>query len=604
LQGDVNSPGLRLGWISYWTNRVRAEQPLVLVLFIWMLCCLGFVVYIHRFQTPLPYSDEWRLTDIATGKQPLTLRWLWIPVNQHRAPLTRLEVVLLGWANGWDFRLAHYINMALAAIASLILVFAVRAARGYTHFHDAFVCLLVLTPAHFETLMAYAYGYAMALSCFCVAVAALLTGWPLRSFWCLGVYYALAMVVTLSGGPAGNLWALGLCGLVFRAWGESLPRRRLWCVVAGAALVAAASIFMLAKIPDCPQHDHIRSDSLRTTLIATGKEVVGWMGHPILEKLYPWVWFGMGIPLAYLFIRGSIAFWRECKGGKSLKQAAIAWLDLYPLFLATLGVALMIGYGRGRYWSLWDSRLSTLVIPIALVMYLLLVRLRAASLITALLFLWMGLCYGWNWPFAIEWAHNRSKYAGGLPRELQQGKQSLSELTEKYAPALYFSDNPGFLLTQLLEFRQNNLCVFRPHQQREPIAGMGRSLVWKAETGTLSGGLEKLRDPRASEETAVGPSSDASTGGMAAYAFEVPADGCYQLCMRLRNDSSDNELSLQLDAEPSVSWSVPINPDYQACQVKPWLELRAGKHNLAITMPNAPVRLDLLEIVPKYKGLP
>src|SRR5262249_41216921 len=132
------------------------DRSLQFVLLVWTVCCLAFAVYLYRFNVSLPFCDEWDLTPAATGEARLTWKWCWTAANQHRAPLTRLEVVLLGWISAWDFRLAHYVNLAWLGLGSLALLVAVRAVRGRSAPADAFLPLLVLTPGQFESVLMYA----------------------------------------------------------------------------------------------------------------------------------------------------------------------------------------------------------------------------------------------------------------------------------------------------------------------------------------------------------------------------------------------------------------------------------------------------------------
>jgi len=66
------------------------------------LCWLSFGVFLKKFSTPLPWRDEWELIPVATGTEPLTLQWFFQPANEHRVPLTRVEVLVLGRLFDWD----------------------------------------------------------------------------------------------------------------------------------------------------------------------------------------------------------------------------------------------------------------------------------------------------------------------------------------------------------------------------------------------------------------------------------------------------------------------------------------------------------------------
>ena len=78
-----------------WPAKLAADDQFRSVLLIWALCCLAQALYIKAYGASLPWADEWRLTAAASGHEHLTWEWLWRPANGHRAPLTRLAVLVL-----------------------------------------------------------------------------------------------------------------------------------------------------------------------------------------------------------------------------------------------------------------------------------------------------------------------------------------------------------------------------------------------------------------------------------------------------------------------------------------------------------------------------
>src|SRR5262249_30012756 len=128
---------------------------------------------------------------------------------------------------------------------------------------------------------------------------------------------------------------------------------------------------------------------------ATLKLLIGWLGHP-LEFLWPWPLVAVIIPGIYFLYR----CFRDLRGraNRSPSQTTLTtWIDLVIPFVATVGVAIAIGYGRGKSHFLWDSRYCTLLLPIGLMIYLVMVRLRAPAFIPAGLAFLMTFSVGWNW---------------------------------------------------------------------------------------------------------------------------------------------------------------------------------------------------------------
>jgi hypothetical protein len=578
-------------------RNLAQDRPFQVVLLVWAVCCLAFAVYLYRFSVPLPYNDEWDLTPAATGEARLTWKWCWTPVNQHRAPLTRLEVVLLGWASAWDFRLAHYVNLAWLGLGSLALILAVGALRGHSSLADAFLPLLVLTPGQFESVLMYAYAYAMALAWFCLAVAAVVTRWPLRSLPRLVLYYVLLLGVTGSGGPAGNVWALGLCAVVVRGW---LQRQsRAWRVVGalGTVVVSAVSAAMLVTIPRVANHVELQSDSLATLLSAAARLTVCWMGYPMLQETWPWAGVAMAVPIAYCLGRILADLWRRRRGDAPMRSNLAASLDLAVILLATLGVVLMIGYGRGRYPGLWDSRYCTLLAPVGLLLYLLLVRLQAPLVFPAGLTILAAACVGWNWSFAIDYARAWQAPIEELSVALRDGEVPLSTLSERYATPVGCVP-PGYLLHYLVKLHDAGQSVFQHPPSSAPRPSTRASLVWEAETGQFNGAFEVVSDNQATGDQALCVASTADGPGTVTYPIDVRATGSFLLCCRLAAVSPGHVWQVQVDGGPALERPLPAEPGYHPCCLDRLLDLQAGRHTLIVTLPARGTRLDLLELLP------
>ena len=297
-----------------------ADQALWGVLLVWAVCWLGWSLCIARIGSPFPYMDECDFVrcGVATGETPITWGFLWAPANEHRAPLLRLWVVLLGRFCHWDSRPMLQVNLALLALAALALVLAVRAVRGRSALGDSFLPLLVLTSANYESLLLYVYAYAMPLAFWCLAAAAVILGWPLRSTPRLLGYLACALILTWAGGPAGNLLALGLCVPLARGWIERTSLGWKSAALLGAAVVVGSSLFLLYSMPPSPTpHLAYISTSRSMTLYATAKFSVGWMGDPILQMIWPWALVVVVVPALYLLVRFLGDVWRQRFAGRS-----------------------------------------------------------------------------------------------------------------------------------------------------------------------------------------------------------------------------------------------------------------------------------------------
>jgi hypothetical protein len=572
------------------------------VLLIWSLCCLAQVLYIKSFGSSLPWSDEWSLTATATGHQQLTWEWLWRPANEHRAPLTRLAVLVLARLGSWNWQVTHFIGLISMALGSLSLLVAAREARGRTTLSDAFLCLLVLSPWHFESLMLYGYSYAIASGLLCLAISLASTRWPLRSIANLALYLLLALAVTLSAGPAGNLWALGLCGVVVLAMFEGTSR--LWKVsgLLGMTIVTAVSVIMLLAIPKVDVHNGYHSQSVLETLTAGSKMATGWLGAPPLHVIWPWALVLLLVPLLLVLkhlIQDARAMLRLERG---MARASQPWWGLGAMLLAALLVALAMGYGRGRYRATWTSRYLTLTQPIGILIYLLMVRLRAPVVIPQMLALGMAVCVGWCWPMAIRNGEAPHAQRVELRKTLRRGTMPLSVVSTKYCQTDIVGLSPsqeGFFLDCLFQLRESNLSVFRDTRRRVHHRPLPWPQAWNAEAGRLSGGLKPVTDEAAVSQTAIEVTAGSEGAGVATYDVEVLVGCAYQLCCRMRTSMQGRWLSVNVDNGPPVPCPLSAGPEYRPYVLQQPFEISAGKHSLTIVMPQPGMRLDLLELVPQ-----
>src|SRR4051794_4083155 len=86
----------------YRPHNPRRAVPLIedgqarVVLLAWAFCTLALGLLIHTHGVSLPYGDDLVMDSVASGREPVTLAWLWTPQNEHRQPLLRWAVVALG----------------------------------------------------------------------------------------------------------------------------------------------------------------------------------------------------------------------------------------------------------------------------------------------------------------------------------------------------------------------------------------------------------------------------------------------------------------------------------------------------------------------------
>jgi hypothetical protein len=584
-----------------WLASVIADRAFHAALLVWALCSVALCVCVAKFGLSLPWCDEWLFTPIACGQQPLTWSWLWEANNEHRMPLLRLGLFVIGRISHWDWQAMHYATLALMALGALALLFAARSIRGHSALSDTFLCLVVLSPGQFETTWKYAYSFGAGGGLTCIALSLAAIRWPQRSLKHLISYLLVVLVITLTGGPAGNLMALGLVGALALCFWET--GSRAWKIAAGvgSGLVTAVSGLLLALIPPVPYHADFRSNSLITTVQATLKESVCWLGPPVLHKLWPWA--SLIVLLPSLWILGRIVRdllrWR--RGNQS---RAREWIELFLVWLATLLVAASVAYGRART-ELWLFRYMVLTMPIGLVLYLLLVRMRAPLAILRILAVGMAIFFGWNWRFMLRHEVPQRAEAAKLLRKLAQGDVPLCVVCRQHCKDVGLSLNPEWasLLTNLLtswmmELRQNDQSIFRAINRGKRRAGGALPQAWKADSGKRGEGWLSQPDGSATQARTLRVNAAGQQAAFAVYHVQVAVGGAYQLCCRMRAPKGQT-LTVTVDGSQSQRQTFPAAAEFQLCVLAAPLELGPGQHELTLALSPVCSDLDLLELVPR-----
>ena len=119
----------------------------------WAGMLLLALFYVVKFGSRLPFFDDWGLVPVMTGAEPLTLDYLWAPLNEHHSPLPKLALHILGKLSGYDFRAGMFFSVFLMAGLSLAMLCTARRVRGHLHFADAFFPLLILSLGQWETFL-------------------------------------------------------------------------------------------------------------------------------------------------------------------------------------------------------------------------------------------------------------------------------------------------------------------------------------------------------------------------------------------------------------------------------------------------------------------
>lgn len=575
---------------------VISDRLFLNVLLVWAICSAALLLCVAKFGGSLPFFDEWQFLAIASGQEPLSWSWLWRPNNEHRQPLLRLGIYVLGQLSHWDWQAMHYATLTLMSLGALALLLAAQSIRGYSALSDIFLCLVVLSPGQYETTWEYAYSFGAPGGLICIALSLAAARWPQRSQKHLLFYLLTVLVITLTGGPCGNLMALGFVVALAPSFREATSRAWKISASIGTGLVLAATGALLALTPP-PHNPNLISNSLMTTVKATVKASVCWLGPSVLHVLWPWAFLILLLPCLWVLGRMlcDLLRWRQGNQG-----AAREWMDLVLIWLATFLVAACIAYGRVRL-GVWPSRYMVLTMPIGIVLYLLLVRIRAPLVIPQTLAVILALFCGWNWSSMLPLQQARRDRLTELVRTLAQGDIPLSAVCKWHSTDVGFPPDASWtawMIDGMIDLRENNQSIFYKINRNKQRAGLPLSQAWEADSGKLGEGWVSLPDVNATQGRTLRVSAHSKQPAVAIYHVHVAMGGLYHLCCRMRAPKRQT-LTVMVDGSQCRQQTFPAAAEFRPCVLAAPLELEPGQHDLRLALSPVGSDLDLLELVPQ-----
>ena len=344
---------------------------------VWVAMLLLAMVYVVKFSSRLPFFDDWSLVPMLTGAEPLTPACLWEPHNEHRYPLGKLILYVLGRLSGCDFRAGMVLNILLLAGLAFAMLRAVGRLRGGLHYTDAFFPLVVLSLAQWECFL-LELTLPLVGSTVCVgAFLVLLAGADPRVSPRQAVRMAVCLVLMpLCGAcglvlvPALALW-LAFVGVLHVRAADAGARRQGWLVLGLVAVALLLSGLYFVGLPALTQGPQSPTPGLP---LKRGLQVLGMLfGAAEL----PWTPLKTAVvPLALLAGGGVwLAAWLRRPQERVL---LLGWLA----FLAAMG-CLVAALARGRSDYLGQTpfvpRYATLMLPLGCGLYLLWARYGGVS---------------------------------------------------------------------------------------------------------------------------------------------------------------------------------------------------------------------------------
>src|SRR5271166_657979 len=111
-----------------------------------------------------PFTDDWTYVAVLGSGWRNVLRWVAAPHNDHRIPFIKIMQFATLKASGFDFRAVLVLNVVWGLCGALAMFGVARRFRGYSHFGDLIVPMILLNYAFGLFGWGFAAQYVMAVS--------------------------------------------------------------------------------------------------------------------------------------------------------------------------------------------------------------------------------------------------------------------------------------------------------------------------------------------------------------------------------------------------------------------------------------------------------
>jgi hypothetical protein len=345
------------GWREIWPWLLAAAPPIALLAFI------------LRFQTGLPYWDEWHFVSLLERwrSSTLTCGEIWLPHNEHRPVLSKLIFLAVAAPSDWNETLELLANFGIGLATLALLVWQVVRTLPKQRWVVPIVSLMVCSLAQAENWL---WGMQ---SMFFLAILAAAGGFVTLARWqgrwrMLALAAAAGVLMTFSFALGVVYWPIGAAVLVAAHPWRS--RRTRW----GLALWSALAAIVLAAF----FHGYSRVDSaawlsgLGTDPASYAHYVLNFLGGTLIRS-----------ERAVMAGAAGIALWLAA--GAALARRRLVSLTAILPFLAlsalAVGAALIAGLGRQQFGvgQALASRYVTLSYPFWLTIVVFLAALAAPT---------------------------------------------------------------------------------------------------------------------------------------------------------------------------------------------------------------------------------
>ena len=457
---------LVLSFSGGWNLVARHREP-VFVWSVFAVACVALFYHTYNATSVLPWYDGWHLVPWLSGKEPVTLEWLWRTHNEHRVFLPKAILFVLSWLSNYDLKLMTAFHAFLGCVSAFLVIHTLRVIRTPQR-----VCYLDVVPA--LTLIHWAtYNYhhecqlllLLPVPLFLLLLYALFA-WLRRPAKASLVVAGTAMATSPLCGtcmlPATCLFPLYFLYLAYKEY--FIEKRRLFALVV-AFFVVATYALVACNVSGFlhPTRSHVTPN-----LLASLQAGLALLANAFGVFRANWAYLGSFLLAVSVIVFAQLAF-KAMNDRRDREKAIVVLLAGFSI----LGLAFCIGHSRMDFFYPrvpLHLKYTMLVSPLFLVLWMGFAMVRGYGLfslkclLASVVLLTLGINY-WDgyWTMRRVQRVNKDILFDAHIVNMTDG--------ELYASRYNLGPQKQLMARGIDQLRENRLGVFQPRVRTEVRKG-------------------------------------------------------------------------------------------------------------------------------------
>jgi hypothetical protein len=388
-----------------------------------------------------PFTDDWIYVAVLGSGRSNLFHWVAAQHNDHRIPFMKIMQFATLRLSGFDFRSLLVLNVVWGLSGALAMYGVARRFRGYSHFGDLIIPMILLNCAFGWFGWGFGAAYVMAVSSSAVFLFFFGKSIEQRNTFLEILSFGFLLVCALTA-MNGLIVASVLSVGVFAGCFVQQPSaiRSVARFASLAILLICAAVF-LSWTP---------SGASGSPFSAPPSKIVDWAYQlsksSFVVSAFSGAWWRSAIVICLTLGAAGFAF-RRLRHARELGAVDLFTLAVYASFFAyiLLGASLIAGRVARVPWVPGaETHYGYLVTPIPILAWLIVSR-EAKPALTGMLGVILCVLYAQSFAASAQWRLDYAWYAAGHYAEIARLIRSdvaPAEITQMYMDDLWYIDTP------------------------------------------------------------------------------------------------------------------------------------------------------------------